>query len=43
VPLDDGGRSVALPLAVFAVLVAGVAVGVAYGDAVLRAMPFIGA
>ena len=43
VPLDEGGRSVLLPLAVLAVLVAGVAVGIAYGDDVLRALPFIGA
>jgi len=41
-PPDVGRRSIALPLAVLAVLVASVAVGVAYGDDVLRAMPFIG-
>jgi hypothetical protein len=41
-PLDAGRRSIALPLAVAAVLVASVAVGAAYGDDVLRAMPFIG-
>jgi hypothetical protein len=32
-----------LPLVVLAVLVASVAIGVAYGDHALRAMPFIGA
>ena len=42
VPLDRGRRSVVLPLAVLAVLVASLAVGVAYGDDVLRALPFIG-
>jgi hypothetical protein len=41
-PPDTGRRSIALPLAVAAVLVASVAVGAAYGDDVLRAMPFIG-
>jgi hypothetical protein len=40
---DVGRRSVVLSLAVLAVLVASVAIGVAYGDHVLRAMPFIGA
>lgn len=43
VPPDRGGRSALLPIAVFAMLVASVALGVAYGDDVLRAMPFIGA
>ena len=36
-----GGRTVLLRLAVIALLVASVAVGVAYGDDVLRAMPFV--
>jgi hypothetical protein len=41
--LPDGGRrSILLPLAVLAVLVASVALGDSYGDDVLRAMPFIG-
>lgn len=42
-PPDRGRRSVLPPLVVLAVLVASVAIGVAYGDYVLRAMPFIGA
>jgi hypothetical protein len=43
VPPDGGRRSIVLPLAVLAVLVASVAIGATYGDYVLRAMPFIGA
>lgn len=43
VPPDGDRRSIALPLAVLVVLVASVALGAAYGDDVLRAMPFIGA
>jgi hypothetical protein len=43
VPPDSRRRSIALPLAVLAVLVASVVIGATYGDDVLRAMPFIGA
>ena len=43
VPPDGARRSILLPLAVLAVLVASVAIGATYGDYVLRAMPFIGA
>ena len=43
VPPDRGRRSVALRLTVLAALLASVAIGAAYGDDVLRAMPFIGA
>jgi hypothetical protein len=42
VPPEGAGRSIALPLAVLAVLVGSVVIGAAYGDDVLRAMPFIG-
>ena len=40
---DRSRRSLVRPLAIFAVLLVGVAIGAAYGDDVLRAMPFIGA
>jgi hypothetical protein len=43
VPPDRGRRSILLRLAVLAMLVASVLIGAAYGDHVLRAMPFIGA
>lgn len=43
VPPDRGRRSILLPMAVLAVLVGSVAIGAAYGDDMLRAMPFIGA
>lgn len=43
VPPDSRRRSIVLPLAVLAVLVASVVIGATYGDYVLRAMPFIGA
>ena len=43
VPAGDGRRSIALSLAVVALLIASVAIGASYGDALLRAMPFIGA
>jgi BlaR1 peptidase M56 len=42
VPPDRGRRSIVLLAAVIAVLVASTAIGAAYGDYVLRAMPFIG-
>lgn len=40
---DHGRRSRALAFAIAALLAAGVGIGAAYGDDVLRAMPFIGA
>jgi len=43
VPVDRDRRSAVLPMAILAVLAAGIAIGAAYGDYVLRAMPFIGA
>jgi hypothetical protein len=43
VPPDRGRRSILLLPAVLAVLVASVLIGAAYGDYMLRAMPFIGA
>ncbi len=43
VPPEGARRSLLLPLAVLALLVASVVIGAAYGDYVLRAMPFIGA
>jgi hypothetical protein len=43
VPPDGARPSIVLPLAVLAVLVASVAIGAAYGDDLLRAMPFIAA
>lgn len=42
VPPDRGRRSIGLLVAVIAVLGASTAIGAAYGDYVLRAMPFIG-
>jgi BlaR1 peptidase M56 len=43
VPPERGRRSIVLLVAVIAVLGASTAIGAAYGDYVLRAMPFIGA
>jgi beta-lactamase regulating signal transducer with metallopeptidase domain len=43
VPPDGARPSIVLPLAVLLVLVASVVVGAAYGDDLLRAMPFIAA
>jgi beta-lactamase regulating signal transducer with metallopeptidase domain len=43
VPPEGARRSILLALAVLALLVASVVAGAAYGDDVLRAMPFIGA
>jgi hypothetical protein len=43
VPADRGRRSRVLPLAIGALLLVSVALGVTYGDDVLRAMPFIAA
>ncbi|HEX3765874.1 MAG TPA: M56 family metallopeptidase [Kofleriaceae bacterium] len=41
VPPDGGRRSIALRLAIVALLAASVAIGATHGDDVLRAMPFI--
>jgi hypothetical protein len=43
VPPDGARPSIVLPLAVLLVLVASVVIGAAYGDDLLRAMPFIAA